>query len=224
MTVLQMLVDLGNLLNDSTAAGTGEGQRYSAAKKLRSLNNAQDLIVNYLVDEALRGLQKIKTLGSITSYAFSNLGATEKFFRYIHSENTDDNVFVTRIEPQDVGMQQDNTLFAGTDDDPLCYLLEEKYYLLTDQARNVTLWYIRKPQTLVASGAGSGEVTTCELDDLYHGHVVRIAEAELKSIIPREYPNAHLLKPQVMQELDAINASFKVLSHLSKTEFTEAPR
>ncbi len=223
MTVLQMLIDLGNLLNDTTAAGTGEGQRYNAAKKLRSLNNAQDLIVNYLVDEALRGLQKIKALGSITSYAFSNLSATEKFFRYIHSENTDDNVFVTKIEPQDVGRQQDNTLFTGTDDDPLCYLLEEKYYLLADQARNVTLWYIRKPQTLAVS-ASAGIVATCELDDMYHGHVVRIAEAELKSIIPREYPNAHLLKPQVMQELDAINASFKVLSHLSKTEFTEAPR
>lgn len=223
MTVLQMLVDLGNLLNDSTAAGTGEGQRYSAAKKLRSLNNAQDLIVNYLVDEALRGLQNTKSLGDITSYAFSSLGVTEKFFRYVHSENTDDNVFITRIEMQDVGRQQDNSLFTPTDDDPLCYIFKETYYLLAGQSRNVDLFYIRKPQTLAVS-ASAGIVATCELDDMYHGHIIRIAEAELKSIIPKEYPNAHLLKPQVMQELDAINASFKVLSHLSKTEFTEAPR
>lgn len=210
MTVLDMCLYLGELLNDPTNASTGEGQRFSAAMKLRSLNRSQEKFCSMVVNEALMNLERTKAITSISSsgYNLDNLDAAQKYFRYVNSKNTTDNVFITRINTGEVG-EMDNSLFNGTADDPKCYLFQSKFYVVPS-GKDVQLWYIKKPQTLVVSGAGSGEVETCEINNMFHGTVVRMADAELKSV-SKEYTNSAALIEATTQEVLAINANYTAL-------------
>lgn len=214
MTVLEMCLYLGDLLNDNTDSTTGEGQTFNAAKKLRVLNRMQDKFMSMVVNEALTEMELTKAIANLesTGYDLSGLATGQKYFRYVNSKNTTDNIYITRIESGQVG-ETDNSLFAGTEDDPKCYIFKNYYWLLVataDYPKNVQLWYIKRPSILVVSGPGSGEVSTCQLNPMFHGIICRMANAEMKSIT-KDYENAAAIIQDVNQEVIAINGNYKVM-------------
>ncbi|KKN78265.1 hypothetical protein LCGC14_0351240 [marine sediment metagenome] len=212
MTVLEMTLLLGDLMNDSTVAGTGEGNEWTAATKVRFLNRSQERFCALVVNDALSELQTIKSVSAMTSsgFAFSGLSAGNNYFRYVNAKNTTDNVFFTKIESGQVG-QIDNSLATGEDDDPLCYIFKDTFFpIFTSGNRDVDIWYIRRPKTLVVSGASGGEAATCEINDMFHWHIVALAEAWMKSAT-KEFENASALIKTAFDEIALINQNYKVL-------------
>ncbi len=212
MTVLEMCLLLGDLINDSTDTSTGEGNEWTAAKKVRFLNRAQERFCALVVNDALTELETIKPVTDMTSsgFAFSGLSAGNKYFRYVNAKNTTDNVFFTKIESGQVG-QTDNSLATGEDDDPLCYIFKNTFFpIFTSSERDVDIWYIRRPKELVVSEATSSQASTCEINDMYHWHIVALAEAWIKSAT-KEFENASALIKTAFDEINLINANYKVL-------------
>ena len=217
MTVLEMCLLLGDLINDNTSTTTGEGNEWTAAKKVRFLNRSQERFCALVVNDALTELEEIKTVLNMTSsgFAFSGLESGKEYFRYVNAKNIDDNdngdnVFFTKIESGQVG-QTDNSLATGEDEDPLCYIFKNTFFpIFTSDDRDVSIWYIRRPKALVVSGAVGGQATTSEINPMYHWHIVALAEAWMKSAT-KEFENASALIKTAFDEIALINQNYKVL-------------
>ncbi len=212
MTVLEMCLLLGDLMNDDTDTTTGEGNEWTAAKKVRFLSRAQERFCALVVNDALTELEVTKSVSAMTSsgFAFSGLGSSLKYFRYVNAKNTTDNVFFTKIESGQVG-QTDNSLAAGEDDDPLCYIYKNTFFpIFTSANRDVDIWYIKRPPDLVVSSPSGSQVSTSEINPMYHWHIVSLAEAWMKSAT-KEFENASALIKTAFDEINLINANYKVL-------------
>ena len=57
------------------------------------------------------------------------------------------------------------------------YVRGDKLYFVGYDGK-IDIDYMRKPDTLVESGASSGETVTCEMNEVYHEIIMDIAEAE----------------------------------------------
>lgn len=176
MTVTEMLSILGLELGDPNE------NQFIESDKLNLLNSAQDEIISDILVsgvDKLWGLQKEKqfNVGS-SGYALSNLGNYKMLENgYIASRITN-STWIYRQSVDDIGEMQ-NELLDGTDDNPVCVFFANKYNLYVDTyPKNVTMWYIRKPKTLVASGASETDytTTTCELSNIFHPLVIKRAK------------------------------------------------
>lgn len=175
MTVSEMLTTLGIELADPNE------YQFSSTIKLNLLNLAQEEIVSELSvlgPERLWSLQYEKSFDVTSSgYALSNFGDYAMLeYGYIHSVLTTGGTPIRRIT--DIGILS-NYFYQGTDAMPLCYLMANKYYLkVSSYPKNVTLTYLRKPKTLVASAASGYQVTTSELNPIYHPLILARAKTK----------------------------------------------
>ena len=181
MTVTEMLSTLGLELGDP------EEQQFTQSDKLNFLNSAQDEIISDLLAsgvDKLWDLQKEEKFSvGASGYALSNFGNYQMLENgYVASRITEGN-WIYRQAASDVGQMQ-NELLAGTDSNPICTLFANKYYLYVETyPQNITLWYIRKPKTMVASGATEQDytTTTCELGVIFHPLVIK--RAKIKALL-----------------------------------------
>ena len=190
MTVSAMQDKVSNLLGDPN-----NGTWTDATHILPALNFAQDQFVisvlaygqgNDNVFDALSELQTAKeiTVGS-SGYNLDDLNSSPgPVVRggLISSKVVLDNEtkWVARRPIRNLA-QKANRYLKGSDERPTCYLLDNTYYLEVDSGSlnaTVTLYYVREPKELVASGATGYQVATCELNGIYHELVSRMATAE----------------------------------------------
>ena len=190
MTVANMEDYVSQLLAD-----TGSTKWTDANDILPALLSAQEEFVikilgyareNRKVFEVLSEIQAIKTGASVatTGYALSGVDTTPgPFLRngFIAASCTLDSVtrWCQEIDVADLGKQR-NKWYAGNDERPLCYVYNEVFYILASTGSypiTASIYYIREPRTLVASGASGYQVTTCELNAAYHRLISEMAFA-----------------------------------------------
>ena len=189
MTVSEMQTDVARLLND-----TGNDKWSASTAILPALNSAQEEFVvkilgfsgkNRKVFDILTELQASKSASiSTTGYALSGVDSTPgPVMRngVIAASATLDSVtrWLQIIDVVDLNKQR-NYWFTGNDERPLGYVYGETFYILVSTGTypvTTTIYYIRRPKELVASGASGYQVTTCELDAVYHRIINEMAAA-----------------------------------------------
>jgi len=188
MTVSEMQTYTARLLGDPSN-NTWDADDYV----LPALNNAQkDFVIKLLGIPQSRSFDVLSELQASTTqtistsgYALSGLDSDPgPFVRngYIMSKATIDNEvkWVSRIPVSNLP-RQDNYYMKGSDDNPLCYILTDTYYILIDAGTysvSVTIYYIREPKELVASDVEGYQIITCEINPIYHEFLCEMATVE----------------------------------------------
>lgn len=196
MTVSAMQTLVAQLLGD-----TGNTRWTAASHILPALNISQhDFMFKLLaysggendnVYDALTELQASKSTSVDTSgYALSGLNSTPGPMvssGYIASKGTIDSVvrWTKRIPLKDIS-RLNNRFEGGNDENPAVYILSNTYYLVVTTGTypvTMTIYYIREPKELVASGASGYQATTCELNPSQHRLICEMAAGECHRMV-----------------------------------------
>ena len=76
--------------------------------------------------------------------------------------------------------EQQNIYMQGNDERPMYYEFGETFYIVVSNGSypvDTTIYFIREPKVLVASSVSGYQVTTCELNAVYHRLISEIAAA-----------------------------------------------
>lgn len=189
MTVTEMQTYVAQILAD-----TSNTKWQNSTHILPSLNNAQEELVLRIASYASKNRRAFELLGEIekksstlsvasTGYALSGLDTAGPYMRngFVACSCTiDETTKWCQYIPSADLEQQSNYYLKGSDDMPLCYTFNETLYILASTGTypiSAILYYIREPKTLVASGATGYQVTTCELNALFHRLICEMAAA-----------------------------------------------
>ncbi len=190
-TVSVLVTDLGNSLNDTNE------QVFTSTLKLTALNNAQNELVLRLLGFSGKFQGIYDLLSDIVEEEIISVGTSgfnldnivnRNFLRngYINSRINISGVdrFPVRYTIDRFGITE-NSFMAGSDEDPVCRLVTNKYFLDIDVGsypKNVTIWYVGEPYNMASSASGSGKtqsVATSDLNVLFHDLLVLLAKVEL---------------------------------------------
>lgn len=224
-TVSTLLSDLGNQLNDPNE------QVFTQSLKLTALNNSQnELVLRILAfSEQFDGIQDLlseiieKETKSVNTTGFDLANLTNRNILrngLINTRLTIDGEFKfpVRYGIDKLGYQE-NSFLKGSDDYPVAYIEDNKYFLDIDVGsypKNVTFWYIGEPYQLVASGAGgsgpSTTVSTPDLNVIMHDLLAKIAERDLRRGRgdPTDFAEAKQIEAQVNLEIQSLVRGEKV--------------
>lgn len=206
LTVSAMDTRLKSLLGDANST------KYTqATHRLPALNMAQTEIVLKLlayhqkyrgVFDILREIQTSQATSAITSatsgYALSGLTRAMVANGFMQLQATINSTirYITKLSPDRAGLTKNQYLY-GTDENPVAYILANSLYVQCDTYDvTPTIWYVREPGEMVASGAAGTQVTTCELNPLMHELVVQLAAAIAREM-GEEYQQAGLIRNNV---------------------------
>uniref|UniRef100_A0A6M3L666 Uncharacterized protein n=1 Tax=viral metagenome TaxID=1070528 RepID=A0A6M3L666_9ZZZZ len=198
-----MIVSAMQTLVSQILTGASTNTKWNATTAvLPALNNAQlefvhkaiaysagsDTIFDELGELQASTSQSVNTTG----YDLDGLASSPgPFLYYVASKITIDDTtrWVDRISFKDLD-KQNNKYTAGCDEDPKCYIFTNTYFLLLTTGSypvTATVYYIREPKELVASGASGYQVTTCELKSAFHRLICKMAAAECHRTAGDEY-------------------------------------
>lgn len=217
-TVSTILSDLGNALNDPNS------QVFTSALKLTALNNAQnELVLRILAfGDDFQGIydlfseiveEETKSVGT-SGFGLGGL-SNRNILRngFINSRITvsGEFKFVVRYTIDKLGVTQ-NYYLSGTDEDPTCRIVTNKYYIDLDVGsypKNVTMWYVGEPYTMAAAATGSGKtqsVATPDLNVIMHDLLAKIAERDLRRGRgdPSDFKEAQEIERQVNLEIQSL--------------------
>jgi len=188
MTVTEQVTYISQILGD-----TDNTKWQSSTHIVPALNSAQEEFVIKIVGLAQQNRKAFGVLSELqasstqsintTGYALSGLDSTYPYVRngLIAAKGTIDSVtrWFQIIDVADLGLQR-NSYMQGNDERPQIYEFGEKLYILVSTGSypiSTTFYYIRRPGELVASGATGTQVTTCELDVMFHRMIAEIGAA-----------------------------------------------
>jgi len=220
MTVTEQQTYVAQILAD-----TGNIKWQNATHILPALNSAQEEFIitvlgfvskNRRAFEVLSELQATKSANVTTSgYALSGVDSTAPFMRNgligVKSTLDSESRWCQIIAAADLGQQQ-NYYAQGNDERPLTYEFSETIYVLASSGSypiTSVIYYIREPKVLVASGASGYQVTTCELNAVYHRLIAEIAVANCWRLLGDESSIAKYdrMMQRIMQRIQGIVAS-----------------
>lgn len=179
MTVSEMLDAVGRIMDDPGK------DRWDATTKLQALNAAQMKVIKSLPSDLLPELQASKASLTVPAagYALSGLDSDPGPFlpgRYVNANVTSLSLWAGFVTVEDLEFRTQNEYLRGTDEAPVAYVFGEKLFVEADEAEStVTLYYIRRPKEMVATGMAGYQVETCELEESRHDLVVEAACAQL---------------------------------------------
>lgn len=190
-TVSSLVTELGNSLNDANE------QTFTSALKITALNNAQSELVLRVLGFTGKFQGIYDLLSDVVEEEIMNIGTSGFNLNSLANRNVLRNGYINsrlNISGKDkfpvrytidrLGITE-NSFMAGSDEDPVCRIVSNKYFLDIDVGsypQNVTIWYIGEPYTMAASAAGSGKtqsVATSDLNVVFHDLMVLIAKTEL---------------------------------------------
>jgi hypothetical protein len=184
-------------------ADTGSTKWTDVNAVLPALKSAQEEFVIKILGFASRNRKVFEVLSEIqastsqsvgtSGYALSGLDSSPgPFLRngLITASATLDSVtrWCQIMDVADLHKQR-NRWFKGNDERPICYVYGEKFYLIASTGSypvTTTIYYIREPKELVASGASGYQVTTCELNAAYHRLISEMAAANCHRMLADE--------------------------------------
>ena len=109
------------------------------------------------------------------------LGFAEAARRYRELLSIDgETVWCNYLPSPDIKKQQ-NYFLRGNDDKPDCYVFNERFYVVASTGSYpvpTIIYYIREPRVLVSSGATGYQITTCELNAMFHYLICEMAAAK----------------------------------------------
>ena len=189
MTVSEMDTYVSRLLNDVNSTKWTQ-----AAFRLPALNAAQKEFMLKLMGY---GFDNPNVLGAVSelvadqevSVASSGYTVSSLTLRYMHNGFVgakcilnEVELWATRVPVSDLNQQNNRYAHVkGSDSNPVVYFLGGTLYVLAGLGSypvTTTLYYVREPKELVASGASGYQVTTCELNTMYHELICRMAAAD----------------------------------------------
>ena len=213
MDVSSMVIYVSSLLGDTS------NQKWTSSTHIvPALNSAQEefiiKILGYLSQnrnayDVLSELQASKSSASVatTGYALSGVDSTPgPVMRngVIAVSCTLDSVtrWCQKMDIADLEKQR-NYYFKGNDERPKYYVFNEILYIVASTGSypiTATFYYIREPKALVASGASGYQVTTCELNGIYHRLISEIAAANCWRMLGDESSSAKY--DRIMQRIE----------------------
>jgi len=221
MTVTAMQTLVAQILGDPS------NQKYTNANQiLPSLNTAQMEFVHKALAYGAGGENIFDQLTELqasteqsvdtTGYDLDGLASSPGPFipgGYIASRGTIDSVtrWIARVPMRSLA-QRNNTYLKGNDENPLCYIFTNNYYLLVTTGTypvTTTIYYIREPKELVASGASGYQVTTCELNTMHHRLICKMAAADC-FLLSKELERYMALSKEIEDEIKMIATGNKV--------------
>jgi len=202
--VSQLLGDTGNVkwtIADFILPALNTSQ-FEFVQKLLAYGAGDENIYDMLTNLQDSTTQSVDTVG----YDLDGLVATKRIIPggYIASKCTVDSVtrWVTRISMSNLP-QQNNRYLKGSDERPVCYIYQNTYFLIVTAGSyplSATIYFIREPKELVASGAIGYQVATCEVSTIFHRLICKMAAAECHRMVGDQ---VNLTKYQaIMGEVD----------------------
>jgi hypothetical protein len=199
MTVSEMVTFIQYRLDDPN------GDRYTSTICLAALN-AQQEEISGLADAGL--LIDLQTSQSFKAISGGN-ALNADYFRYISSRQTAraNRGWITKVDMENLGELQDNQYTKGTDNNPLCYIWNGKYYLLIDtyggDNDDVTLYYLKSPTDMVVGG-------TCQLHITLHNALCDLAESYLRATYKHgTLEEAIVIRKTALEKINQVNAMYK---------------
>lgn len=199
MTVIEMT---HSFLNKAKSLDRTDVANLKTFEILRLLNDSQQIVIDEVISSGnLGALHNITSSTSIASASFASydntpgggiavdLGVITGFRNYVRSSSnmtrtqvpvvsSAKNTNNEEINSSNVGLFETNGSNLPIFINPKCFLDGDYLLVIADgytTISSVDVTYIKYPGTMVMSGAGSGEVTTCELPVFLHEKVVDIA-------------------------------------------------
>ena len=190
MTVAQMQTLTAQLLGD-----TNNNKWDATTAILPALNIAQMAFVHKMIGYSAQTENVFDVLTEIqtsteksvdtTGYDLDNLATSPGPFisgGYVASKILVDakEKWAARIPFKNLP-QQNNRYLEGNSEKPVVYIFTNTFYVLVTAGSypvTATIFYLREPKELVASGASGYQVATCELNTIHHRLISKMAAAE----------------------------------------------
>ena len=190
MTVAEMVTYVSQILSD-----TGFTKWQSSTHIVPSLNNAQNEFVLRILSFVSQNRKAHELIGELeskttsiniasTGYALSGVDSSAPYMRngFVAASCTIDGetVWCNYLPSPDIKKQQ-NYFLRGNDDKPDCYVFNERFYVVASTGSYpvpTIIYYIREPRVFVSSGATGYQITTCELNAMFHYLICEMAAAK----------------------------------------------
>ena len=177
MTGDQLNTQLGFRLED-----TGE-TIFTKQQKVDAINNAINQAVN-MIDNVYLSELEATTTASVSSgeATYSNLfsgsnPARSGIVAVRDYSGGADGKWFSILDMKDI-KERDNVYLAGTSDNPVCQIFDEKIHVQPSSVNQIKVYYYKKPSQYTYSDATSMD-DECELNNVLEGIVLDFAEAEL---------------------------------------------
>ena len=209
--VAQLLGDTSNLKwsNANHILPALNTAQFDLVHKLLAYNGENENVFDVLTEIQTSTTQSIDTTG----YDLDGLADDPGPFipgGYVASKCTIDEVtrWVSRIPMKNL-TQQNNRYLKGNDERPMCYIYNNVYNLIITTGSypiSTTIYYIREPKALVASGASGYQAETCELNTIFHRLMCEMAAAECRRHVGDEIglSNYQIIMEKVERQVQLI--------------------